>query len=574
MTEINVIVSSPIVVSSSTIAQPSNTQAAGTPAPGLPAGGTTGQIAAKRSNANWDILWIDAPSGGGGGISDAPNDANYYLRHGLAWTIAAAVAHTGAYADLSGLPTLGTSAAHPATDFATVSHTHPTSDIASGTLADARVAQSNVTQHQAALALAATQLTSGVLADARVQQNNVTQHQAALAVAASQVTSGTLADARVASTNVTQHQSSLSINYSQLTGTPPPLLITKVFVVASQVAQLALTAEEGDIAVRTDLNKSFAHNSGVAGTMADWNELLTPTDAVLTVFGRTGAVTAQSGDYTFAQIGSTPTTLGGYGITDAVPSSRLISTTAPLTGGGDLSANRTIAIPAATASVDGYATQAQITKLNGIATAATANSSDATLLARTNHTGTQSADTLTDGTTNKAFLATERTKLTGIATGATANSSDATLEARANHTGTQLASTISDFSTAADARVALKSECLIIAASDEVTNLTTGTGKVTLRAPYALTLTSIKASLTVAQTAGSLFIADVKLNGTSIMTTNKLSFDNNEKTTVTAVTTPTLTTTAIAADDEITVDITQVGTAGAKGLKVYLIGHQ
>jgi hypothetical protein len=68
-------------------------------------------------------------------------------------------------------------------------------------------------------------------------------------------------------------------------------------------------------------------------------------------------------------------------------------------------------------------------------------------LARANHTGTQSADTLTDGTTNKAFLATERTKLAGIATGATANSSDATLLARANHTGTQAASTISDFDT-------------------------------------------------------------------------------------------------------------------------------
>lgn len=38
--------------------------------------------------------------------------------------------------------------------------------------------------------------------------------------------------------------------------------------------------------------------------------------------------------------------------------------------------------------------------------------------ARDNHTGTQSADTLTDGTTNKAFLATERTKLDGIETAA------------------------------------------------------------------------------------------------------------------------------------------------------------
>jgi hypothetical protein len=37
-----------------------------------------------------------------------------------------------------------------------------------------------------------------------------------------------------------------------------------------------------------------------------------------------------------------------------VPSSRLINTTAPLTGGGNLSSDRTIAIPKATASVDGY----------------------------------------------------------------------------------------------------------------------------------------------------------------------------------------------------------------------------
>lgn len=62
-------------------------------------------------------------------------------------------------------------------------------------------------------------------------------------------------------------------------------------------------------------------------------------------------------------------------------------------------------------------------------------------------------DAVPDGTTNKAFTATEQTKLSGIAAGATANSTDATLLGRANHTGTQTASTISDFSTAADARI-------------------------------------------------------------------------------------------------------------------------
>lgn len=512
MSEIEVIISPPIVVNavtSSLVTSPTAEAAEeivvetpGTPPVGLPRGGTTGQIASKASNADWDIVWIDAPSGGGGGgISDAPNDANYYVRHALGWTNAATI-------------------------FALAAHTHPTSDIVSGTFADARIAQSNVTQHQSALALAATQLTSGVLADARVQQSNVTQHQSAIAIAASQVTSGTLADARVAATNVTQHQASLSINYTQLTGTPPPLLITTPNVVASQAAQLALTAQVGDIAIRSDQNLNYVHNGGTAGTMADWSQLLTPTDAVLSVFGRTGVVVAATNDYTFAQIGSKPTTLSGYGITDAVPSTRQINTTAPLTGGGDLSANRTFAIPAATASVDGYATATQITKLNG------------------------------------------------IATGATANDTDANLRARSSHTGTQTASTISDFNSAADARVALKTECLIIAASDETTALTTGTGKVTFRMPYAFTLTAIRASLTVAQTAGSDLIIDVNEAGSTIMTTSKLRFDNNEKTTTTSSNPPTLTDTTLADDAEITVDIDQVGTSGAKGLKIYLIGHQ
>jgi hypothetical protein len=46
--------------------------------------------------------------------------------------------------------------------------------------------------------------------------------------------------------------------------------------------------------------------------------VLAATYPVISVFGRTGAITANTGDYTFAKIGSTPTTLGGYGITDAV----------------------------------------------------------------------------------------------------------------------------------------------------------------------------------------------------------------------------------------------------------------
>jgi Protein of unknown function (DUF2793) len=57
-------------------------------------------------------------------------------------------------------------------------------------------------------------------------------------------------------------------------------------------------------------------------------------------------------------------------------------------------------------------------------------------------------------TTVSGFMSgADKTKLNGVATGATANSPDATLLARANHTGTQPAATISDFSEAVDDRV-------------------------------------------------------------------------------------------------------------------------
>ena len=50
--------------------------------------------------------------------------------------------------------------------------------------------------------------------------------------------------------------------------------------------------------------------------------------------------------------------------TNFVPSTRTINTTAPITGGGNLSADRTLAIPAATTAVDGYLTHADRNTFN------------------------------------------------------------------------------------------------------------------------------------------------------------------------------------------------------------------
>ena len=110
-----------------------------------------------------------------------------------------------------------------------------------------------------------------------------------------------------------------------------------------------------------------------------------------------------------------------------------------------------------------------------------------------------------------------------------------------------------------------------LAASDETTALTTGTGKVTFRMPHAMTLTAVRASLTTAQASGSIFTVDINESGTSILST-KLTIDNTEKTSTTAATPAVISDTALADDAEITIDIDQIGNGTATGLKITLIG--
>ncbi len=116
-----------------------------------------------------------------------------------------------------------------------------------------------------------------------------------------------------------------------------------------------------------------------------------------------------------------------------------------------------------------------------------------------------------------------------------------------------------------------RGESIILAASDESTALTTGTSKVTFRMPYAFTVSSVRASLTTAQTSGSIFTVDINESGTTILST-KLTIDNTEKTSTTAAAAAVISDTALADDAEITIDIDQIGDGTAKGLKVVLIG--
>jgi hypothetical protein len=109
----------------------------------------------------------------------------------------------------------------------------------------------------------------------------------------------------------------------------------------------------------------------------------------------------------------------------------------------------------------------------------------------------------------------------------------------------------------------------VIAASDETTNLTTGTNKVYFRMPYAGTLLAVRASVNTAPT-GSTIEVDINEAGSTILST-KLSIDASEKTSTTAAVPAVISDSALADDAEITIDIDQVGsTVAGKGLKVYM----
>lgn len=111
-------------------------------------------------------------------------------------------------------------------------------------------------------------------------------------------------------------------------------------------------------------------------------------------------------------------------------------------------------------------------------------------------------------------------------------------------------------------------------------DVTTGAGKDCVQLPYGLLLDSIAAggiyaTLASGQPSGTPLTIDVNRNGTSILST-KLTFDNAERTTTTAATPAVIVAggTTLAKGDEITIDVDQVGNAGARGLRVYLVGQR
>lgn len=222
----------------------------------------TGKVKIGDGVTHWnDLGYSIDPTGGGGAVDSVNGQTGVVVLTAASVGAATAaqgatadsavqpgdlatVATSGAYADLSGKPTLGTAAATAATDYATA---------AQGAKAD--------TALQAAAIIDSIADADTTHAPSR---NAVFD---ALAIKADLV-GGLIPSAQIPAIAITEYLGS----------------------VASQAAMLALTGQKGDWALRSDLGTTWIITGNDPTQLADWTQLNYPTAPVTSVNGQTGAV--------------------------------------------------------------------------------------------------------------------------------------------------------------------------------------------------------------------------------------------------------------------------------------------
>jgi len=206
----------------------------------------------------------------------------------------------------------------------------------------------------------------------------------------------------------TTYTAGTGLSLSGTTFNVDQIALTTVQTAANESAQLALTTQEGDIVVRSDQNKSYVRNSGTAGTMADFTELLTPTDQVLSVNGNTGAISAaQIAAAVEAASDSNTFTDADHNKLDGIESGATADQTATEIKTAYESNSNTNAF-----------TDAEQTKLSGIEASATAD-----------QTGSEIKSLYEGESDTNAFTDAEKTKLSGIETNATADQTKSDIDA-------------------------------------------------------------------------------------------------------------------------------------------------
>lgn len=161
-------------------------------------------------------------------------------------------------------------------DYSDAAHTHPASDIVSGTFADARISQSSVRQHIDKVYVDSLNVDADTL-----DGNDSTAFEF------------------IANKGVAGGYAPLDGNAKIPTTHLPALAITETFVVADITARNALTVQEGDVAIVTDASADPNVDSGGETYIWDgaaWQRTLSPTDSVQSINGQTGVVSLDTDD--------------------------------------------------------------------------------------------------------------------------------------------------------------------------------------------------------------------------------------------------------------------------------------
>ena len=122
-----------------------------------------------------------------------------------------------------------------------------------------------------------------------------------------------------------------------------------------------------------------------------------------------------------------------------------------------------------------------------------------------------------------------------------------------------------------------QTRALEVACGDETTPITVADNLIKFRMPFAMTLNTgedgVRGSLSIAGGTSGTTTVDITMNGASIFTTNLLTIDDGDTTSVGATTEPNVTTTALTDNAEIIVNCDVITGGGTEaGLKIQLIG--
>ncbi|HET6536715.1 MAG TPA: hypothetical protein VFG34_01190 [Sphingopyxis sp.] len=133
----------------------------------------------------------------------------------------------------------------------------------------------------------------------------------------------------------------------------PPIAISEPFVVASQAAMLALVAQTGDFAIRTDVSRTYILREEPASALVNWVEMATPAQGVMAVNDKPGPnVDISKADVGLGQADNTPdaekpvSNPQQQALDAKADKAVKISAGEGLSGGGDLSANRALSLSA------------------------------------------------------------------------------------------------------------------------------------------------------------------------------------------------------------------------------------